>query len=80
MHPSRLRVHPARALWGTARRECLDNLLILSRRYLKSILLEFASHYNASRPTGPSGSPSQGRRQSEPRATAPSVVVIVWAT
>jgi len=34
----------------TARRECLDHLLVLGRRHLERILQEFARHYNASRP------------------------------
>jgi transposase InsO family protein len=34
----------------TARRECLDHLLILGRRHLDGLLREFASHYNAERP------------------------------
>ena len=34
----------------TARRECLDHLLILGRRHLERVLREFAVHYNAERP------------------------------
>ncbi|MGH2698562.1 MAG: integrase core domain-containing protein [Actinomycetota bacterium] len=34
----------------TARRECLDHLLILGRRHLERILREFVMHYNANRP------------------------------
>ncbi|MQB00654.1 MAG: transposase [Actinobacteria bacterium] len=34
----------------TARWECLDHLLILGRRHLERVLLEFAGHYNAERP------------------------------
>ena len=34
----------------TARRECLDHLLILGRRHLERTLREFAMHYNAYRP------------------------------
>lgn len=34
----------------TARRECLDHLLILGRRHLERTLREFALHYNANRP------------------------------
>src|SRR5918996_5792891 len=33
----------------TARRECLDHLLILGRRHLERVLGEFAGHYNAER-------------------------------
>jgi hypothetical protein len=35
---------------GTARRECLDWLLILNRRHLERVLRVFADHYNAHRP------------------------------
>jgi transposase InsO family protein len=35
---------------GTARRECLDRMLILGRRHLEVILGEYAQHYNAHRP------------------------------
>lgn len=34
----------------TARRECLDHLLILGRRHLERVLREFVGHYNAERP------------------------------
>ncbi len=34
----------------TARRECLDHLLILGRGHLERTLREFLSHYNAARP------------------------------
>jgi putative transposase len=35
---------------GTARRECLDWLLILNRRHLEHVLRVFADHYNLHRP------------------------------
>jgi transposase InsO family protein len=35
---------------GTARRECLDHLLILGPRHLARVLVEFVEHYNAHRP------------------------------
>jgi transposase InsO family protein len=35
---------------GTARRECLDWLLILNRRHLEQVLRVFIDHYNARRP------------------------------
>jgi transposase InsO family protein len=35
---------------GTARRECLDWLLITSERHLERVLEEFIEHYNAVRP------------------------------
>lgn len=34
----------------TARRECLDHVLILGRRHLERVLREFVMHYNANRP------------------------------
>jgi putative transposase len=50
---------PVRAPWadavaerwvGTARRECLDRLLILGRCHLEAALREFVAHYNLARP------------------------------
>src|SRR5262249_455765 len=35
---------------GTARRECLDWLLILNRRHLEGVLRIFVDHYNTHRP------------------------------
>jgi putative transposase len=35
---------------GTARRECLDWVLILNRRHLEHVLRVFLDHYNAHRP------------------------------
>jgi hypothetical protein len=35
---------------GTARRECLDQLLILSERHLRRVLTAFVAHYNEWRP------------------------------
>ena len=34
----------------TIRQECLDHLLIISRRHLESVLAEFVMHYNRGRP------------------------------
>jgi putative transposase len=34
----------------TAREGCLDHLLIVSRRHLKSVLTEYVRHYNQARP------------------------------
>ena len=34
----------------TARRECLDHLLVLSERHLERILREYVTHYNKERP------------------------------
>jgi transposase InsO family protein len=35
---------------GTARRECLDRILILGRRHLERVLNEYVEHYNTHRP------------------------------
>jgi transposase InsO family protein len=34
----------------TARRDCLDHLLVVSRRHLESILGDYIEHYNQARP------------------------------
>jgi transposase InsO family protein len=35
---------------GTVRRECLDRMLIFSRRHLERVLTEYVAHYNGHRP------------------------------
>jgi hypothetical protein len=45
----RARAHAERWV-GTARRECLDWLLVISERHLERVLHEYAAHYNAARP------------------------------
>ena len=35
---------------GTARRECLDHILVLGERHLERILKEYVRHYNKERP------------------------------
>ena len=41
----------AHACWvGTLRRECLDWILVVSRRQLEGVLREYLTHYNAHRP------------------------------
>lgn len=35
---------------GTARRECLDRMLVLGRRHLERVLAEYVEHYNWQRP------------------------------
>ncbi len=41
---------------GTARRECLDRLLIFGRRHLEQVLVEYLVHYNGHRPAPRPGS------------------------
>ncbi len=60
----------------TARRECLDHLLVLGRRHLDRILREFVGHYNANRPHRGLSWRCRSRRWLRPAATAPCVVVI----
>jgi hypothetical protein len=38
---------------SSARRECLDLMLITSRRHLRQVLSEYVEHYNVHRPHGP---------------------------
>ena len=35
---------------GTLRRECLDHMLILGERHLRSVLAGYVRHYNGHRP------------------------------
>jgi putative transposase len=37
-------------LVGTLRRECLDRVVILGERHLRSVLTEYQVHYNTARP------------------------------
>jgi transposase InsO family protein len=47
---------------SSARRECLDRMLITSERHLKLVLGEYIDHYNAHRPHRALGqSPPTGR-------------------
>ena len=51
---------------GTARRECLDHLLLLGRPYLEYVLSEFVEHYHGARP-------HQGLGQRTPGGTPAAV-------
>ena len=47
---------------ASARRECLDRMLITGERHLRLILSEYAGHYNLHRPhRAPQQSPPAGR-------------------
>ena len=35
---------------GTLRRECVDHIIPLSERHLRSVLIEYVEYYNATRP------------------------------
>jgi transposase InsO family protein len=54
---------------GTLRRECLDHVLILGERHLRSVLAEYARHYNGHRP-------HQGRQKEPPMRESGHVVDI----
>jgi len=54
---------------GSARRECLDHLLIFGRRHLEKVLAEFIDHHNQARP-------HQGLDQRVPSPPADTVVIL----
>lgn len=55
---------------GTVRRECLDRFLIVGRRHLEQVLVEYRTHYNQHRPhrSGPNSSPVRRRRKASENA------------
>lgn len=59
---------------GTARRECLDRMLILGRRHLAAVLGEYLEHYNRHRPHRSLGqeAPSTGNTNTAPTCEADS--------
>jgi transposase InsO family protein len=59
----------AERLVGTLGRECLDHVLILSQRHLRSVFAEYARHYNRHRPR-------QGLQQEAPQCQPGRVVDI----
>jgi putative transposase len=60
----RARAHAERWV-GSARRECLDRLLIVGRHHLASVLREYTAHYNEHRP-------HRSLAQRPPHARSPS--------
>jgi transposase InsO family protein len=59
---------------GSIRRECLDHLIILGERHLRSILSDYVNYYNVSRPHL-----SLERNAPIPRSVAPSALGAVVA-
>ncbi|MGI9052619.1 MAG: integrase core domain-containing protein [Ilumatobacteraceae bacterium] len=53
---------------GTARRECIDHLLIVGPRHLRRVLSEFVEHYNRHRPHRALGLVPPDHDPSVPRA------------
>ena len=43
-------MHFCERLIGSLRRECLDWLVVLNERHLRSVLMEWVAHYNHGRP------------------------------
>jgi putative transposase len=62
---------------GTARRECLDRLLIFGRRHLEAVLAEYIEHYNGHRPHRSLGQRAPLQRPgAQPSARPPDVIRI----
>jgi putative transposase len=58
---------------GTIRRECLDRMLIFTRRQLEAVLAEYVDHYNTHRPHR-SLNQTAPLSMSPPRASSPDVM------
>jgi putative transposase len=56
---------------GTIRRECLDFMIPVNERHLRTILREWVSHYNKGRPHSSLGPGIPDRRTAPPRRTHP---------
>jgi putative transposase len=56
---------------GSVRRECLDRLLILSRRQLDRVLRVYVRHYNEQRRTAPSTCKRPTRARRPPSEAGP---------
>ena len=62
---------------GTVRRECLDRLLILSRRQLEHVLHVYVQHYNGGRPHRALDlTPPDSRARSPIEADSPSALQV----
>jgi transposase InsO family protein len=59
---------------GTARRECLDHLLIVGHRHLEYVLSEFVEHYWEARPHQGLGQRTPGGEPAEEPVPAGRVV------
>ncbi|MGO8870299.1 MAG: integrase core domain-containing protein [Acidimicrobiales bacterium] len=62
---------------GTVRRECLDRMLIVSRRHLETVIREYVKHYNTHRPHRSLGQLAPEPRQivlEMPRDVGPSAL------
>ena len=58
---------------GTVRRECLARMLILGRRHLEVVLVEYLAHYNQHRPHRALGQQARSRWTSHRRRMIPSL-------
>ncbi len=58
---------------GTVRRECLDRMLILGRRHLEVVLVEYLAHYNQHRPHRALAQQARSRWTSHRRRMIPSL-------
>ena len=57
---------------GTHRRECLDHLIIVNERHLRSLLREYVTHYNHVRPHQSLAAQAPDDRRPRPRAAPPA--------
>jgi putative transposase len=53
---------------GSVRRECLDHVIVLSRRHLLAVLAEYVRYFNHARP-------HQGLNQNSPTDPRPATLV-----
>ena len=58
----------------TVRAECLDQILVVGRRHLETVLREYLAHYNTERPHRGLGLASPTRELQEPRGSPPTEI------